>query len=168
MTRPADHDIKILNSLIETTLDSAEGYRQAATSAADAHHKELFQEWANDRRRVATELQSQARVLGGAAADVDGWVLPAGDRMVSRLRDSVTRGDDSVVHEVERGEDFIRAMYEEALDDEELSCDVRTAVVHAYGAVVSDDARARDLKYSLQRRRLDYPGGTGLGLLDFD
>jgi uncharacterized protein (TIGR02284 family) len=72
--------------------------------------------------------------------------------MVSRLRDSATRGDDSVVHEVERSEDFIRAVYEEALDDEELSGDVRTAVVHAYGEVVSDDARARDLKYSLQRR----------------
>jgi uncharacterized protein (TIGR02284 family) len=151
MQRPADHDIKILNSLIETTLDSAESYSQAATSAADERQKELFQEWANDRRRVVTELRSQVRVLGGAPG-ADGSVLEEDRRMVLRLRDSLTRGYDWVVREVERGEDFIRSMYEEALDDEELSSDVRISVVRAYGSVKSGDDRARDLKHSLQRR----------------
>jgi uncharacterized protein (TIGR02284 family) len=150
MKRLADHDIKILNSLIGTTLDSADGYSQAALSAADRRHKELFQEWANDRRQVVRELQSQLRVLGGTP--YGGGSLPGAIRMFLNLRDSVTRGDESVVREVERGEDFIKEMYEEALDDEVLSSDVRPAVVRAYGAVKSGHDRTRDLKHSLQRR----------------
>ena len=30
MSNPNAHDIKVLNGLIETTLDSADGYREAA------------------------------------------------------------------------------------------------------------------------------------------
>lgn len=151
MKRPADHDIKILNSLIETTLDSADGYNQAANSAADTRYKQLFEEWANDRRHVVEELQSQVRVLGGRPDD-DGSVLAAGHRMFLKLRDSVTQGDESVVDEVERGEDFIKAKYEEALEDEELSAEVRNAVVRAYGSVKTGHDRARDLKHSVHRR----------------
>jgi uncharacterized protein (TIGR02284 family) len=151
MNRPADHAIRILNSLIETTLDSADGYSQAATSAADARHKELFQEWANDRRQVATELKSQLLVLGGTP-DHDGSALVAGHRMFLKLLDSVTRGDESVVDEIKRGEDFIQSTYEEALDDEELSMDVRNSVIRAYSSVKSGHDRARDLKHSLHWR----------------
>ena len=76
MKRLADHDIKILNSLIGTTLDSADGYSQAAMSAADERHRDLFREWANDRRRVVMDLQSQMRVLGAAPDEDD--LLPGG------------------------------------------------------------------------------------------
>jgi uncharacterized protein (TIGR02284 family) len=150
MKRLADHDIKILNSLIGTTLDSADGYSQAAMSAADARHKELFQEWAKDRRQAVLELQSQLQVLGGIPYDQG--ALPGSGRMFLNLLDSITRGDESVMSEVERGEHLIKEMYEEALDDEVLSSDVRTAVVRAYGAVKSGHDRTRDLRHSLQRR----------------
>ena len=52
---------------------------------------------------------------------------------------------------MERGEDFIQAKYEEALGDEELSSDVRNAVIRAYSSVKSGHDRARDLKHSLHR-----------------
>ena len=35
MTNPNAHDIKVLNGLIETTLDSADGYREAAEQTQD-------------------------------------------------------------------------------------------------------------------------------------
>jgi uncharacterized protein (TIGR02284 family) len=151
MQRPADHDIKILNTLIGTTLDSADGYRQAALRASDARYRELFQAWANDRRRVVTELQSQLRVLGGTP-DSEDAVLAAAERLFLTLRDSITRGDESVVSAVERGEGFIQKMYEEALDDEELSSYVRNAVIRAYGSVKAGDDWTRALKYSMQLR----------------
>jgi uncharacterized protein (TIGR02284 family) len=144
MQRRADHDIKILNSLIETTLDSADGYSRVATSAADARQRELFQEWANDRRQVVTELQSQVRVLGGKP-DADS-VPAAAQRMFLKLLDRLSQGDESIVAEVERGEDFMQEKYEEALGDEELSCDVRNAVVRAFSSVKSGHDRARDLR----------------------
>ena len=149
MSRPADHDIKILNSLIGTTLDSADGYTQAALSATDAQRKELFLEWAHDRRQVVLELQSQVRVLGGQPYAL---VPTLGEGLFVRLQESVRRGDESVVSEVERGEGLIQEMYEEALDDEELSADVRYAVFRAFGAVKSGHDRTRDLMHSMQRR----------------
>jgi len=143
------HDIKVLNSLIETTLDSADGYSQAAERASNSSYKNLFQQWSSDRRRVVNDLQGQVRVLGGTP-DTDGSVLAAGHRMFLKLRDSVTQSDESVVDEVERGEDFIKAKYEEALEDEELSTSVRDAVTRAYTSVKSGHDQARNMKQSFK------------------
>ena len=60
------------------------------------------------------------RRLGGTPED-DGSILAAGHRMFLKLRDSVSGSDASVIDEVERGEDFIKAKYEAALKDDELS-----------------------------------------------
>jgi uncharacterized protein (TIGR02284 family) len=144
--RPAEHDIDVLNTLIETTLDSADGYSQAAANAEQGGYKDVFIRWADDRRQVVTQLQGQVRRLGGTPED-DGSVLAAGHRMFLKLRDSVTGGsDESVIDEVERGEDFIKAKYEEALQDEELSAEVRNAVAQAYASVKTGHDQARDLK----------------------
>jgi hypothetical protein len=143
MTRAAsEHDIKILNSLIETTLASADGFSRAAAEAEDATYRTLFEQWAHERRLVVDDLQGQLRVLGGtqrsASLDPPLFLKPGGD-------------DDSMIHAVELGEDFIRSMYEEALDDEGMSSDVRTAVVRAYTSVRSGHDQARDLKNSRRR-----------------
>jgi uncharacterized protein (TIGR02284 family) len=144
-----NHDIKILNSLIETTLDSADGYGQAAESASNASFKNLFQEWSSERHRVATDLQGQVRILGGTP-DTDGSVLAAGHRMFLKVKDSVTKGDESVVNEVERGEDFIKAKFEEALEDDDLSASVRDVVVRAYASIKTGHDQARNLKHGVK------------------
>lgn len=141
----AEHDIDVLNTLIETTLDSADGYSQAAENAKQSGYKDVFIRWAGDRRQVVTQLQGQVRRLGGTPED-DGSILAAGHRMFLKLRDSVTGNDQSVIDEVERGEDFIKAKYEAALKDEELSSEVRNAVVQAYASVKTGHDQARDLK----------------------
>ena len=148
---PAEHDIDVLNTLIETTLDSADGYSQAAANTKQSGYKDVFIRWADDRRQVVTQLQGQVRRLGGTPED-DGSVLAAGHRMFLKLRDSVTSSDTSVIDEVERGEDFIKAKYEAALKDEELSPEVRTAVVQAYSSVKTGHDQARDLKRQAHAR----------------
>lgn len=140
-----EHDLEVLNTLIETTLDSADGYNQAAEKADQSQYKAVFARWADDRRQVVMQLQGHVRKLGGTPED-DGSILAAGHRMFLKLRDSVTSGDQSVIDEVERGEDFIKAKYESALKDDELSADVREAIVHAYASVKSGHDQARDLK----------------------
>lgn len=143
---PAEHDIDVLNTLIETTLDSADGYSQAAANAKQSGYKDVFIRWADDRRQVVMQLQGQVRRLGGTPED-DGSILAAGHRMFLKLRDSVTgSSDEAVIDEVERGEDFIKAKYEAALEDEELSPEVRNAVVQAYSSVKTGHDQARDLK----------------------
>lgn len=145
------HDIKVLNSLIETTLDSADGYRAAAEETKDANHKSLFQRWATDRRSVVTALQGEVRTLGGKP-DEDGSILAAGHRVFVKLRDSISKGDDSVVDEVERGEDVIKAKFEKAMKDDELSVGAREAVVKAYASVKTGHDQARDLKRAVHAK----------------
>src|SRR3954447_12469039 len=150
MARATEHDIKVLNSLIETTLDSADGYKQAASNAGASQYKSLFSQFADERRQVVSDLQGQVRVLGGTPED-DGSVLAAAHRKFLDLRDHLQKGDEAVINEVERGEDFIKAKYEDALEDEELSPDVRDAVIRAYGSVKSGHDQASELKHSYKR-----------------
>lgn len=151
-TPDVKHDIKVLNSLIETTLDSADGYREAAEKTKDASHRDFFQRWSTDRRQVVTDLQGQVRVLGGKP-DEDGSILAAGHRVFLKIRDSISKNDDSVVDEVERGEDFIKAKFEDALEDEELSAGVRDIVVRAYSSVKAGHDQARDLKRAVHAKQ---------------
>lgn len=147
-----EHDIKILNSLIETTLDSADGYREAAQKATNTSYKDLFAQWAAERKQVVSELQGEVRTLGGEPED-DGTVLAAGHRVFLKLRDSVTGTDVAVIDEVERGEDYIKAKYEEALEDDDLSISVRDAVTRAYSSVKSGHDQASRLKHSAHGTR---------------
>jgi uncharacterized protein (TIGR02284 family) len=150
MARATEHDIKVLNSLIETTLDSADGYKQAASNAGASQYKSLFAQFADERRQVVTDLQGQVRVLGGTPED-DGSVLAAAHRKFLDLRDHVQKGDEAVINEVERGEDHLKAKYEDALEDEELSPEVRDAVIRAYGSVKAGHDQASELKHSYKR-----------------
>ena len=85
----------------------------------------------------------------GGTPDDDGSVLAAKHRVFLKLRDSLTQGDESVVNEVERGEDYIKTKYEAALEDDDLSVHIRTALVRAYASVKSGHDQMRDLKRSL-------------------
>jgi len=71
---PGQHDIKVLNTLIETTLDSVDGYTEAAKDAGNPGYKMLFERRAAERRRVVNNLQGTVRSLGGEPED-DGSVL---------------------------------------------------------------------------------------------
>ncbi len=143
------HDIKVLNTLIETTLDSVDGYTEAAKDASNPGYKTLFQQRAAERRQIVNELQGTVRSLGGQPED-DGSVLASAHRVFVNLRDSLNKGDTGVIAEVERGEDFIKAKYEEALEDDDLSGSVLDAVTQAYGSVKSGHDQMRDLKHSIQ------------------
>ncbi|HEY8538536.1 MAG TPA: PA2169 family four-helix-bundle protein [Steroidobacteraceae bacterium] len=144
------HDIKVLNSLIETTLDSADGYSQAAERSSSTSYRNLFQQWSAERQQIVSDLQDQVKALGGTP-DTDGSTLAAGHRMFLKLRDRVTEGDASVIAEVERGEDFIKAKYETALEDDELSAASRNVVLHAYTSIKAGHDQARSLKHSFKQ-----------------
>jgi uncharacterized protein (TIGR02284 family) len=144
-----DHDIKVLNSLVETTLDSAEGYAEAAKDAKSAQLVSLFEGRAGERRRAASTLQQCVRSLGGTPED-DGTVLASAHRMFVNLRTSITSADNTaVVDEVERGEDHIKHKFEEAMNDNELSPPAMSAIADVYTSVRSGHDQMRDLKKML-------------------
>lgn len=144
-----DHDISVLNGLIATTLDSADGYAEAAKHAKGESLTSLFRSRANERRKIATTLQDCVRSLGGKAED-DGTVLASAHRMFVNLRTSLTKDDNkAVVNEVERGEDHIKHKFEDALNDRDLSPHTHSVVSDAYISVRSGHDQMHNLQQAM-------------------
>lgn len=143
------HDIKVLNSLIETTLDSADGYAEAAKDAKSGQLISLFQSRSDERRNAAALLQQGVRSLGGKPED-DGTVLASAHRVFVNLRASLTSHDNkAVVDEVERGEDHIKAKFEDAMKDDEVTPLTMSVIADVYTSVRSGHDQMRDLKHSM-------------------
>jgi uncharacterized protein (TIGR02284 family) len=142
-----DH-IKLVNGLVETTIDSADGYAEAAKDADASRYQDLFQRRAQERRSVASELQDEVRRLGGEPKD-DGTILAAAHRAFLNLKDAVTKGDAAVVSEVEAGEDYIKGKYETALKDTDVDAQTRAVIEKAWASVKSGHDQMRDIKHAL-------------------
>ena len=151
MSNPQEHDVKVLNGLIETTIDSAEGYEEAAKDSESGRYSATFQSRASERHQVTSTLQQQVRVLGGKPDD-SGTVLASAHRVFVNLRKSISKGDVAVVDEVERGEDHIKAKFEDALKDNELSAATKQVIVGAYASVKNGHDQMRDLKHTLHHQ----------------
>ena len=144
------HDISTLNGLIATTIDSADGYTEAAKDSEGGHFATLFTSRAAERREVATRLQQEVTRLGGNPED-DGTVLAGAHRMFLNLKSMMTGQDDkAIVNEVEAGEDHIKAKFEDALGDTKLSPAVRSVIEGCYSSVKAGHDEMRDIKHSMQ------------------
>ena len=128
-----DKDIATLNSLIETTIDSADGYEQAAATERVGDLAQTFRQFASERRSIVAELRGHVVRLGGNPED-DGTLLAAAHRQFLNLRSAFDSDTRTAINEVERGEDYIKNKYEMALK-EDLSPDVRQAIQRAYESV---------------------------------
>lgn len=129
------HDVSVLNGLIETTLDSVDGYRRSAEEATQSRFASEFMSRANEREQVVRQLQDEVRRLGGNPED-DGSVLAAAHRAFLTIRDRATGSDDAaVIAEVDHGETYLRGKWEAALKDDKLSPETRSAITRCYDSV---------------------------------
>lgn len=145
-----NHDIETVNDLIKTTLDSVDGYRSAAEDADSNQFQSIFFERANERQHVADDLRQHVRSLGGDPQD-DGSVLAGAHRAFMNLRDAVTGSDDeAIIAEVERGEDHIKAKFETALEDRNLTTETRSFISQCYDSIKSGHDQMRDLKHGMR------------------
>lgn len=147
-----DHDIHVLNSLIETTLDSADGYREAAKETDKENFRTVFEQRSFERQQVVTDLQGAVRTLGGSPEN-DGSILAKAHRAFLDVKHSLTHDEQAVVNSVENGEDFIKAKYEHALEDSKVSATTKDAIQRAYTSVKSGHDQMRDLKHSLEGQK---------------
>jgi uncharacterized protein (TIGR02284 family) len=144
------HDISTLNGLIATTIDSADGYTEAAKDSQNSRFTTLFTSRASERRAIATRLQQQVTTLGGNAED-GGTLLAGAHRVFLNLKSLVTGNDDkAIINEVEAGEDHIKAKFEDALEDTKLSPTVRDLIETSYVSVKAGHDEMRDIKHSMQ------------------
>src|SRR5688572_17932000 len=133
-----DHDISVLNSLITTTIDSANGFERSAEDAEVTRFVEMFREFAQERRQVVGRLQERVRTLGGTPND-DGSLKADLHRRWVDLRDAI-----------ERGEDYLKGKYDAALEDRELSPETLSVIREAYQSVRAGHDRASALKHGMQ------------------
>ena len=144
-----DTDVSVLNGLIKTTLDSMKGYEDAAKDAESTQYATMFADFARDRAQVATNLQAQVRALG-SEPEMDSSMLAAAHRTFMDLKQALTGKDDkAILLEVERGEDHIKAKYEDAMKDGQLSPASLDVVTKGYASVREGHDKMSALKHSL-------------------
>jgi uncharacterized protein (TIGR02284 family) len=146
----SDKDTNVLNGLIETTLDSVDGYRRSAAEASNGSFAAEFLARAAEREQVVATLRDEVRRQGGTPED-DGSVLAAAHRAFLSLRDKVTGSDDhAVIAEVDRGESYLNAKWEAALKDDQLSPETRDVIGRCY-----DSVRAGHERWEQAHRQFD-------------
>jgi uncharacterized protein (TIGR02284 family) len=144
------HDISTLNGLIETTIDSVDGYSEAAKTSENARFVTLFSERAAERRAVVGTLRSEVTRLGGKPEE-DGTILAGAHRMFLNLKSAVTGKDEkAIVDEVEQGEDHIKAKFEKAMKDNDVSLEVNRTINECYISIKQGHDQMRDIKHSME------------------
>jgi len=144
-----EHAVKVLNSLIETTLDSANGYKEAAEHTKNPQYRTLFAERSQRRMELTQRLQEEVRSFGGEPETDQSLVGKAHNKFVD-LKHALTGGDDkAVVNEVERGEDVIKAKFEKATQDDDLPPQARQTISTCYAQVKAEHDDISRLKHSL-------------------
>src|SRR5438874_13675829 len=135
-----------INDLIETLKDGQEGFKQAAEGVKDPQLKSLFNDYSLQRSRFATELQSEARVLGESEPETSSSAAGALHRAWINLKSAVTKGDDhAILAECERGEDSAVEEYKKALDSN-LPEPVSDIIARQYSEIKNAHDRIRNLR----------------------
>ncbi|MEO6226101.1 MAG: PA2169 family four-helix-bundle protein [Sphingomicrobium sp.] len=142
--------ITALNTLIATTIDSINGYEDAASHSEESRFQQTFRDRATERQKVVEQLRGEVRRLGGDAED-DGSFMGATHQRFLDLKAAITgRDDKAIINEVERGEDYIKAKFEAALNSEELSGDSRSVVESCYQSIREGHDQMSQLKHGME------------------
>ncbi|HEV2363158.1 MAG TPA: PA2169 family four-helix-bundle protein [Caulobacteraceae bacterium] len=143
-----EHAVDVLNRLIETTLDSANGYREAASHLKDPRYKTLFTERATKRMELSRRLQEEVRTFGGRPKDEQSFAGKTHSSWVA-LKDKLGAGDKGIIDEVERGEDTLKSRFQKATSETDLPPTAREVVTSAYASVKADHDEISRLKHQL-------------------
>ena len=142
--------ITTLNELIETTLDSINGYEDSAGNIDNDRLREIFRQRADERQQIVQDLRNEVRRLGGNPEE-SGTLLGKAHQRFEDLKAAITgRDEKAIVNEVERGEDYIKAKYEAALEKGSLTGDSRVAVERAYQSVRAGHDQMSQLKHGME------------------
>lgn len=146
------HDIQVLNGLVRTLIDSADGYQDARDTSTDPGHRDLFARREVERRAVAETLSDDVRALGGEP-DTDGSILAKAQRAFTDVKHALMRDELTVVGAVESAEDQVKSQFEKALDDTHISATTRETIRRAFARVREGHDDISGLKHSLEGQR---------------
>lgn len=141
----ADHFVKVLNHLIETSKNGEKGFLAAAEDTKNPELRQVFQQRAQDCASAVAELQAIVTQAGGKPED-SGTVAGALHRGWVNLKASIAgRTDQAILEECERGEDVAKKQYADALN-EALPDDVLAVVRRQYDGVLRNHDQIKLLR----------------------
>jgi uncharacterized protein (TIGR02284 family) len=140
-----DDTISTLEQLTETCRDGQNGYRGAAEHVKDTGLRNWFNQQSLDRGQFAGELEGQVQQLGKHDPGRKGSVSATLHRKWFDLKEKIIGSDESVLEEVERGEDSAKEHYEKALKTE-LPADIRTIIERQAKSVFAAHDHAKILR----------------------
>jgi uncharacterized protein (TIGR02284 family) len=148
--------VSVLNDLIETCRDGEKGFREAAEKAERADLKQLFARLSSQRASFVQELESQVTALGGKPAEM-GHVAAVAHRGWIAVKSTVEpRTDLALLEECERGEDYAKKAFSDALAKE-----LPTAVQRIVTRLAADVRAAHDEVRDLRNAARSQPGASG-------
>lgn len=140
-----DDVISCLNGLIETCRDGQNGFLEASSAVNNSDIKSFFAESSQQRAKFVGELQSLVREIGGDPEN-SGSVAGAVHRGWIDLKAAIAGNDEhSVLVECERGEDYAKKAYKDALE-KGLPSNVHELLMTQYQAVVETHNRVKELR----------------------
>jgi uncharacterized protein (TIGR02284 family) len=135
----------LVNELLETSRDGEKGFNKSAEEVKHPALKSVFLESGQQCANAARELENELQRLG---ADVDegGSTTGAMHRGWVAVKSTLTGHDtEAILAETERGEDYAKKVYKEALE-EELPASLRAVIERQYRGLIANHDRVRDLR----------------------
>ncbi len=106
--------VEILNQLIVTNLDSVNGYETAASAVENPDYRQIFEEYAGQRRQFASELSELVSQSGGDP-EQGGNLAGAFQRAWMNIKATLTEGDQAIMEECDRSDQAALELYAEIL-----------------------------------------------------
>lgn len=137
--------VSVVNDLIETCRDGEQGFKTAAERTENPQLKQLFTTLSSQRASFKHELEVQVETYGGKPADL-GHAAGAAHRGWMAVKAALSSDDDqSLLDECERGEDYAKKAYSEALQ-KPLPDAIRPLVAKQADDVRAAHDQVRDLR----------------------
>lgn len=141
-------DAKVTKDLMQTLADGRDGFEHAAERLKDDRPDlgAKMREFSEQRASFHGELESMAARYGDDI-DEEGSTAAAAHRGWMSLKDAITGSDaEGVLDAAEQGEDHAVAEYEKALEQDDLSSELRTVVERQSTAVRETHDTVRALR----------------------
>ena len=140
-----DDTVEALQDLVQITQDSSDGFTEAAEVIDNEFLTKLFTEFAEQRKAMSDRLSGYLE-LNSEDADNSGSWKAKFHRWWLDLRGKLSGGDAyAVLAEAERGEDEIKAVYEDLIK-QTTGNPVNDVLHEQYVEIVRGHDRIRDLR----------------------
>ncbi len=115
-----------VKTVIQVLHDGHRGFNDIGEHLKDPQMKSFFLNEANTRETFANELEAEYGTDSGESNDIGGTAAGTIHRVWGDLKANLGGGDHTLLETAEQGEDAAKKAYKEALEDQEVSGNMRS------------------------------------------